>query len=301
MDFIQKKNCNISTKHNLVLNRNEQVLIQRSYPPSALASNYLNYVELYEVMNVTFPWNIELLGMDSYLLLYSNANQGHLTYNSQTYELSEHTYFFIDCKQPFRLETANCSWQFEALYINGKEIQKYYNLYSQDGTPICQDDGSLQIKNLIRKINTKQECSDNIPELLRSQIITDLLTTGIILKYQKMQKYSIVPEYIVAMKAIFDERYSENHTLDSIAKEINYNKFKLAKDFKLYTSYSPIDYLIHKRIEIAKELLVETRLSVSEVGYKVGIENTPHFINLFKKLTGQTPNKYRLCLNRKII
>ena len=138
-------------------------------------------------------------------------------------------------------------------------------------------------------------------ELLQSQTISELLTRTVILKLQKNQEAIAIPDYIIKMKSILDQRYTENHTLDSIASEINYNKFKLAKDFKLYTTYSPIDYLIRIRIAAAKELLEETRLSVSEIGYQVGIENTPHFINLFKKLTGTTPNRYRIHSNCKII
>lgn len=44
---------------------------------------------------------------------------------------------------------------------------------------------------------------------------------------------------------------------------------------------------------LPKRLLLTTDLSVHEVGSQVGIENTNHFINLFKKDTGTTPLSFK--------
>ena len=47
-------------------------------------------------------------------------------------------------------------------------------------------------------------------------------------------------------------------------------------------------------IERSKQLLVETRLPVSEIAYLLGFEYPQHFSRLFKSRTGKTPNEYRL-------
>ena len=47
-------------------------------------------------------------------------------------------------------------------------------------------------------------------------------------------------------------------------------------------------------IERSKQLLVETRLPVSEIAYQLGFEYPQHFSRLFKSRTGKTPNAYRL-------
>ena len=47
-------------------------------------------------------------------------------------------------------------------------------------------------------------------------------------------------------------------------------------------------------IERSKQLLVETRLPVSEIAYQLGFEYPQHFSRLFKSRTGMTPNEYRL-------
>ena len=47
-------------------------------------------------------------------------------------------------------------------------------------------------------------------------------------------------------------------------------------------------------IERSKQLLIETRLPVSEIAYQLGFEYPQHFSRLFKSRTGMTPNAYRL-------
>lgn len=56
---------------------------------------------------------------------------------------------------------------------------------------------------------------------------------------------------------------------------------------------TPVDYIQHVRIEKARMLLTTLDDPVSQVGESVGLSNTPYFITLFKKKTGQTPEAYR--------
>lgn len=316
MNFIETRNALISAKHqstvdkvshqadtlfhktnhhtsSLIMNKNESVHYFLYDEPSSLAKDCLFYIQLAEENTVHFPWSMDIKNLDCYLILYSISGQGNLIINNETYPLMPHTFFFLHCNQAIRLELANSNWTYSALYLNGISIKKYYNLYMKDGVPTCEDDVS-SMWNTIRKFYYRNNNQMDIAELLRSQVITELLTSAVVLKYQKMHHAVLIPEYILKMKTILDDRFQENHTLDSLSKELNYNKYKLAKDFKFYLNYSPIDYLIHKRIEESKKLLESTMLSISEIGFQVGVDNTPHFINLFKKQLGITPNKYRI-------
>lgn len=312
MNFLETRTTLISTRHlntttrqcqqnSSLLNKSESVHYFLYEEPSSLAKDCLFYIQLAEENTVHFPWSMDIKNLDCYLILYSIAGQGNLILGNEIYALTPHTFFFLHCNQQFRLELASSHWTYTALYLNGQSIKKYYHLYLQDEKPVCEDDVTSSMWNTIRKFYSRYNDQLNVAELLRSQTITELLTSAIVLKYQKTQKAILIPEYILKMKHILDERYKENHTLDSLSKELNYNKYKLAKDFKFYTEYSPIDYLIHRRMEEAKTLLTSSKLSISEVGYQVGIDNTPHFINLFKRQIGITPNKYRQQIEKHIL
>jgi AraC family transcriptional regulator len=58
----------------------------------------------------------------------------------------------------------------------------------------------------------------------------------------------------------------------------------------------PHQYLTSRRIERAKSLLAERKLSVTEIGFDVGFSETSSFIAAFRKVTGETPTEYRRSL-----
>ena len=58
----------------------------------------------------------------------------------------------------------------------------------------------------------------------------------------------------------------------------------------------PHRYLTSQRIERAKALLAERKLSVTEIGLDVGFSETSSFTSAFRKVTGETPTEYRRSL-----
>jgi len=53
------------------------------------------------------------------------------------------------------------------------------------------------------------------------------------------------------------------------------------------------DYIIKKRISVAKQLLTKTSLSITSISEKVGISYSSYFTKLFKEQVGMTPQEYR--------
>lgn len=129
--------------------------------------------------------------------------------------------------------------------------------------------------------------------ILFSKKCTDILTDLYIARDCATPKSSQLPSYIKETKALFDEHYQENYTLDQLEMMFNKSKYSICREFTLYLGTSPLQYLNHRRIEEAKKLLLSTDMPVHEVGSRVGIENTNHFINLFKKNTGATPFAFK--------
>ena len=61
------------------------------------------------------------------------------------------------------------------------------------------------------------------------------------------------------------------------------------RDFKKISSLTPERWLIHKRLEVAYELMKKEERKISEVCDKVGFKNQSHFSNAFKKQYGIPP------------
>lgn len=91
-----------------------------------------------------------------------------------------------------------------------------------------------------------------------------------------------------------NENFTNNEiSLDNVAEKFCMSSSLLSLKFKENTGDNYKDYIIRKRIELAKTLLENQETSVGEICDKVGYVNVSHFIKNFKKITGFTPAAYR--------
>lgn len=65
------------------------------------------------------------------------------------------------------------------------------------------------------------------------------------------------------------------------------------RKFKLQTGLSPYDYLIRKKIDAARQLLLHTDTSITQIACALGFSSSQHFANTFKQYEGKTPTQFR--------
>lgn len=92
------------------------------------------------------------------------------------------------------------------------------------------------------------------------------------------------------------QSYTENITLTDLAKKYGISVGHLSGLVKeeLHLPFS--EYIASKRIQKAKELLADERLSIEEIAEQVGYSDYFYFTKVFKKNTGISPSKYRKSL-----
>jgi AraC family transcriptional regulator len=86
---------------------------------------------------------------------------------------------------------------------------------------------------------------------------------------------------------INDNDLSRKLTLAEIAGD------HFARSFKAATGLSPHQYVIHRRVERAKSLLLDTGLTVAEVARAVGFSNPSHLAHHVRRLLGVPPGALR--------
>lgn len=100
-------------------------------------------------------------------------------------------------------------------------------------------------------------------------------------------------ELDLAIKQYVDRNYRENITLKSIADQFGISQYYVSHLFKSSTGFSPIQYVIRRRIGEAQSYLMDDDISVAEIAEIVGYNNLNHFYNAFTKCVGISPGKYR--------
>ena len=81
--------------------------------------------------------------------------------------------------------------------------------------------------------------------------------------------------------------------IDYLASELNMSRTVFFNKLKSLTGFSPVEFVREIRFERAAEYFRKTQLSVSEISYKVGIEDPRYFSRCFKQKFGTTPSEYR--------
>jgi AraC-like DNA-binding protein len=82
-------------------------------------------------------------------------------------------------------------------------------------------------------------------------------------------------------------------SLADLAKVVGLSRMHFAAQFRAATGYRPHDYLLYRRIESAKAILSSTDMRLAEVALSLGFQAQAHFSTVFKRLTGETPARWR--------
>jgi len=101
------------------------------------------------------------------------------------------------------------------------------------------------------------------------------------------------PAVIVRAKQFIEQHYQEKLSLDAVAKAVNTDRYYLCKLFKKLTGLTFTAYLSRMRIEVARNLLLNPNLRISEIAFEVGFQSLTHFNLVFKRILGESPSSYR--------
>lgn len=84
------------------------------------------------------------------------------------------------------------------------------------------------------------------------------------------------------------------YTLDVFAEMANYSPFHFARMFRNAVGIPPGEFLAALRFERAKELILRTDLSITDICFEVGFSSLGTFSSRFKHLVGISPNDLRM-------
>lgn len=89
-------------------------------------------------------------------------------------------------------------------------------------------------------------------------------------------------------------RYTTELSMQDVARAMNYSEAYFCKLFKQCFKVNFSAWLNEFRVERAKEMLLDSRLSVRDVSIACGYTDANYFARVFKRITGKTPSEYRI-------
>ncbi len=252
--------------------------------PSVLAGGSLEAV---------FPYSYHLNPLNCYILLYTESGYGKLHLENSVYSLESNTLLFIKSDQKFKLEIAISPWNYKIFFLVGKALDFFYQILPDDNFPLFTIPEYSPIIRSIQKLTLNNTSSGIHNKLYDSRLLNDIFCDLLMDTIEADHNAPKIPAYLQEMKALFDIDYQVDYSLDELEEHFNISKYRLCREFHSFFGEPPLQYLNGKRVELARDLLLTTDYRIHEVGSLVGIDNTNHFIYLFKKKTGLTPLAFK--------
>lgn len=103
-------------------------------------------------------------------------------------------------------------------------------------------------------------------------------------------------EWVAKIKEILHDDLSKSHTLDGLVKELKIHPVHLSRDFPKHFQCTLGDYIRKLKINKSFTLLINKKLSLTEISYICGFADQSHFGRCFRKQTGLSPLAYRKML-----
>ncbi|MDR1221733.1 MAG: AraC family transcriptional regulator [Tannerella sp.] len=142
------------------------------------------------------------------------------------------------------------------------------------------------------------ETIDRSFELFFYRVKAEELICRLLIELRKREEKKVYPLNIQDIQTVYKvrERMFENLTATSTIEELslfaNMSQSKLKRLFRQIFGDSIFSYYQDFRMKEAARLLKEEKLSVSEVGYRLGFSNLSHFTEVFERHIGMKPKKY---------
>ncbi|WP_195269893.1 response regulator [Eubacterium sp. 1001713B170207_170306_E7] len=90
-----------------------------------------------------------------------------------------------------------------------------------------------------------------------------------------------------------DRNCHKDISLDQVGEYANMSSYYLSKIFKKETGVNFVTYLTERKIEIAKDMLLNTDVPIINIALDLSYHEPNYFSKVFKKSTGMTPTEYR--------
>jgi AraC-like DNA-binding protein len=251
-----------------------------------------------------------------YQITLKQVGCGNLFYGKNTYDYEEGTLVFTSPGQVTRFEgemsSVNESNEGWLLAFHPDLIRKSTLSDKIDGYSFFHYDANealhlsevelKTIEQLLDKI--EREYSQNLDKHSQNLIISNIeLLLDYCTRFYDRQFYTrtnlntdIVSKFERLLKAYYESNKASDVGVPNVqymARELNFSTNYLSDLLKKETGKTAQEHIHLFLIEKAKNSLLNSDNSISEIGYSLGFEYPQHFSNLFKSKTGMSPSEFR--------
>lgn len=269
------------------------------YQPSSFAMQNLLYLQETGSLTAIKPHTSSRQNLSSFLFFYVVDGEGSLTYQNQIYSMKKGDCAFIDCRKKYSQSSSSKNlWSLKWVHFYGSTMSEIYSKYLERGGEACFSAGD-GVNNpffpILDSIMETASSSSYTRDMKINEKLSQLLT--VLMEYswnpEKAKQSNTKCLNISNVRAYIDQNYTSKISLESVANQFNVNKSYLLRLFKENTGLTVNNYILQKRILMAKNELRFSNKTMDVIAEECGLETANYFIRIFKKIEGMTPGEYR--------
>lgn len=245
-------------------------------------------VEIAETVTLSFQ------PLDCRMLIYSQEGAGILRLPSGKRALPTGSLLYLDCTElSFSLTASQGPWHIAFFSLGWELFSVYESLVPFRTFLLLQTDAYFPVRKHLQQLLAGNTGAALENKLRDAEHITAVLTELFVNSFPSEAKESPCAPYLRELKHYIDNHLTSPILLSDLEQRCHRNKYRICHEFSAAFGLPPLKYLNKKRMEAAEVLLLSTPKRVHEIALETGFENTNHFIHLFKKEYGATPQAYR--------
>ena len=196
-----------------------------------------------------------------------------------------------------------------ALTISQEEIQQTVQLLNKR-LPKVEESGDWQLNMEEFYLLNSADFAEAVGKIIKvsmdnsrmKDVFAELALRELLLKLMQTQARQIVETHYKQMSAYhrfaaviqyIKENIDQKISIDDLSRKAYMSRPSFYRSFKREFGVTPVDYILKERINRAKELLNNPKVSVSAACYQSGFNSINYFIKTFREMEGDTPARYR--------
>ena len=215
-------------------------------------------------------------------LFYTLKGQGKLTTIDNEYTLVANTLAILPTKQSFEVSIVGDQW--DIVWLNLANTKRWQH--------IALDKALVISDQKLDSLHFAMELLYSEPHAILRQGVMPIISHYLNAALQGDQQNNTYNRLHSLFQDI-EKRLQFDWTIEAMCEQLHYSPPHLHRLCKAQFGKSPIQKLIHLRIERAKSLLLNTRWPVQHIASYVGYTNIFNFSKSFKKLVGVSPSEFR--------
>lgn len=182
------------------------------------------------------------------------------------------------------------------LSCNQIDLEAFFRSYTGSGKHIFQmsDEESSVCVSIISSLQAMPETIDSLARYQACAGIIRILSIVcfVMSRTESVTATAVTNNVMQSVLTYINNNYTQPIRMDDVSHRFGISVSYLSHEFTKYTGRSVYDYVLYRRVMLAKEMIPSAQ-SLNAIAYQCGFNDYSNFLRSFNKLVGMSPREYR--------